>query len=189
MARFAPSCETCSKAVAVKAAVSLVDVTALPGKPSPAGQATGHRLRWRARSRNRAPVGNWATDRWLSILSGHSVRAMSQKRHSLRLGTFQGTFQGGDDTHKILKGPDELEVHGFGRDVNFRAIIDEVAGGSCPCVREKAGEEGEEIEPVTPGFHFHRQLFRLRAEPRACGESAPPLPAEGWVPQRWPPGP
>src|SRR5207245_7700111 len=130
-------CETSSKAVAVKAAVSLVDVTALPGKPSPAGQATGHRLRWRARSRNRAPVGNWATDRWLSILSGHSVRAMSQKRHSLRLGTFQGTFQGGDDTHKILKSLDERRIHGFGRDGHTRTAIDDAACGSCSYVRRK----------------------------------------------------
>ena len=42
---------------------------------------------------------------------------------------------------------------------------------------------------LTPGFHFHRQLFQLQAEPRANAESTPPLPAEGWVPQRWPPGP
>src|SRR5439155_26999969 len=54
---------------------------------------------------------------------------------------------------------------------------------------EGPGEEGEEIESVTPGFHFHRQLFRLQAEPRANGESAPPLPAEGSVPPRWPPSP
>src|SRR5439155_21327284 len=120
-----------------------------------------------------------------SILSGHCVRAMSQKRHSFGL----GTLKAGNDTQK-----------------NSRASINfgSTASGGMPtlnrCRRrsprvvslrtpEGPGEEGEEIESVTPGFHFHRQLFRLQAEPRANGESAPPLPAEGSVPPRWPPSP
>src|SRR5439155_17018094 len=52
---------------------------------------------------------------------------MSQKRHSWRL----GTFKAGSRLAMTLR------VHGFGRDVHFRAVIDDAACGSCPCVRRK----------------------------------------------------
>src|SRR5438128_2670587 len=49
----------------------------------------------------------------------------------------QGRFGAGDDTQKILKSLDELRVHGFGRDVNLRTVIDDAARGACSCVGRK----------------------------------------------------
>ena len=48
-----------------------------------------------------------------------------------------GRLGAGDDIQEILESLDELLVHGFGRDVNLRAVVDDAARGACPCVGRK----------------------------------------------------
>ena len=48
-----------------------------------------------------------------------------------------GRLGAGDDIQEILESLDELLVHGFGRDVNLRAVVDDAARGACSCIGRK----------------------------------------------------
>ena len=124
MKPVAPNCEILLQGCSRESGCKLVDVTGLSrqasvqrGRPrshrasSPAfalsiagDQERGHWPRALFRSRNGGPVvGGFPTELYSSILSGHSVRAMSQKRHSWQLGTFQAGSEPAMTSRKYSK--------------------------------------------------------------------------------------
>src|SRR5439155_27350113 len=87
--------------------------------------------------RNRVPSGQLG-HRPLALASLWAVRSGDVTEAALVAArNLPGRLEAGDYTQKILKSLDELLVHGFGRDVNLRAVVDDAAGGACSCIGRK----------------------------------------------------